>query len=151
MCAQKFSCLWFFVTPWTVASQAPLSMRLSWQEYCCGFPFPSPGDLPNPGIEPLSLASPALAGRFFTTEPPGKPVVQPQAFIEIPAAAAAAKSRQSCLTLCDPIDGSPTGSSAHGILQAWVLEWGAIAFSDINTYAYLNPLSCILAKEDKES
>ena len=108
-----------------------------------------PGDLPNPGIELLSLASPALAGRFFTTEPPGKPVVQPQAFIEIPAAAA--KSHQSCPTLCDPIDGSPTGSSAHGILQAWVLEWGAIAFSDINTYAYLNPLSCILAKEDKES
>ena len=78
-----------------------------------------PGDLPNPGIELLSLASPALAGRLFTTEPPGKPIVQPQAFIEIPAAAAAAaKLHQSCPTLCDPIDGSPTGSSAHGILQA---------------------------------
>ena len=45
------------------------------------------------------------------------------------AAAAAAKSLQSCLTLCDPIDGSPPGSSIHGIFQARVLEWGAIAFS----------------------
>ena len=45
------------------------------------------------------------------------------------AAAAAAKSLQSCLTLCDPIDGSPPGSSAHGVFQARVLEWGAIAFS----------------------
>ena len=45
------------------------------------------------------------------------------------AAAAAAKSLKSCLTLCDPIDGSPPGSSVHGIFQARVLEWGAIAFS----------------------
>ena len=45
------------------------------------------------------------------------------------AAAAAAKSLQSCLTLCDPRDGSPPGSSVHGILQARVLEWGAIATS----------------------
>ena len=59
-----------FATPWTVACQAPLSMRFSKQEYWSGLPCPSPGDLPNPGIEP---ASPALAGGFFTTEPPGKP------------------------------------------------------------------------------
>ena len=48
------------------------------------------------------------------------------------AAAAAANSLQSCPTLCDPIDGSPPGSSVHGIFQARVLEWGAIAFSDIS-------------------
>ena len=53
--------------PWTVACQAPLSMRFSRQEYCSGLPFPSPGDLPNPGVEPGSLESPALAGRFSTT------------------------------------------------------------------------------------
>ena len=47
----------------------------------------------------------------------------------MPVAAAAAKSLQSYLTLCDPIDGSPPGSSVHGIFQARVLEWGAIAFS----------------------
>ena len=51
------------------------------------------------------------------------------ALLAIAAAAAAAKSLQSCLTLCDPIDSSPPGSSAHGIFQARVLEWGAIAFS----------------------
>ena len=43
------------------------------QKYKSGLPFPSPGDLPNPGIEPMSLASPALARRFLTTVPPGKP------------------------------------------------------------------------------
>ena len=56
-------------TPWTVACQAPLSVGFPRQEYWSGLLFPSPGDLPNPGIE---LACPALAGRFFTTEPPGK-------------------------------------------------------------------------------
>ena len=61
-----------FATPWTIACQAPLSMGFSRQEYWSGLPFPAPGDLPNPGIEPTSPVSPALAGRFFTTEPPGK-------------------------------------------------------------------------------
>ena len=53
-----------FVTPWTVVHQAPWSMGFPRQEYWSGLPFPSPGDLPDPGIEPMS---PALAGRFFTT------------------------------------------------------------------------------------
>ena len=56
-----------FVSLWTVAHQAPLSMGFSWQEYWSGFPCPPPGDLPNPGIEPESLTSLALAGGFFTT------------------------------------------------------------------------------------
>ena len=60
----------FFVTSWTVASQAPLSVGFSWQEYRSGLPFPPLGDLPDPEIEP---ASPALAGRFFTAEALGKP------------------------------------------------------------------------------
>ena len=51
---------------WIVAHKAPLSMGLSRQEYWNGLPFPSPGDLPNPGIKPKSLKSPALAGVFFT-------------------------------------------------------------------------------------
>ena len=54
-------------TPWTVAHQAPLSLEFSRQEYYSGLPFPSPGDLPYPGIEPMSLVSPALAGGFFIT------------------------------------------------------------------------------------
>ena len=60
-------------TPWTVARQAPLSMGFPRQEYWSGFPFPSLGDLLYPGTE---LKSPALAGRFFTTEPPGKPMME---------------------------------------------------------------------------
>ena len=59
-----------FVTLWTIACQASLSMGFPSQEYCSGLPFPSPGNLPDPGIEPIS---PALAGGFFTPEPPGKP------------------------------------------------------------------------------
>ena len=54
-------------TPWTVTRQAPLSMGFSRQEYWSGLPFPPPGDLPNPGIKPMTPVSPALAGRFFTT------------------------------------------------------------------------------------
>ena len=65
------------------------------------------GDTPDPGIKPTSSA---LAGGFFTT--------------------AAAKSLQSCPTLCDPIDGSPPGSPVPGILQARILEWVAISFSN---------------------
>ena len=63
------------VTPRTVAHQAPLPMEFSRQEYWNRLPFSSPGDLPDPGIEPVSLASPALAGGFLTTVPPGKPTV----------------------------------------------------------------------------
>ena len=60
-----------YATPWNVGLQAPLSMGFSRQEYCSGLPFPPPGDLPDPGIEP---ASPTLAGRFFTTVPPRKAI-----------------------------------------------------------------------------
>ena len=60
-----------FVTPWTVAHQAPLSMGFPRQEDRSGLPSPPPGDLLNPGIESTSPVAPALAGGFFTTEPPG--------------------------------------------------------------------------------
>ena len=79
-----------FVTPWTVACQAPLFMGFSRQEYWSGLSFPPPRDLP----------------------------------------AAAAKSLQSYPTLCDPIDGSPTGSPVPRILQARTLEGVAISFSN---------------------
>ena len=70
----RFICVHLFATPRTVARQAPLSMGLSRWEYCSGLPFPSPGYLSDPGIEPESFMSPALAGVFFTTlMPPGKP------------------------------------------------------------------------------
>ena len=67
VCASWLSRVWLFVTPWTVAHQASLSMGFSRQEYWRGLPCPPLEDLPNPGIEPRFLRSPALAGRFFTT------------------------------------------------------------------------------------
>ena len=66
---QSLTRVLLFVTPWTATCQAPLSMGFPRQEYWSGLP----GDLPDPGIKSASLASPALAGRFFTSEPPGKP------------------------------------------------------------------------------
>ena len=67
--AQPLSHLPFVVTPWTAAHQAPPSMGFPRQEYWSGLPFPPPGDFPNLRIKPVSPVSPALAGRFFTTEP----------------------------------------------------------------------------------
>ena len=60
-----------FATPWTIAYQAPPFMGFSKQEYCSGLPFPSPGVFPHPGIKPLSLVSPALAGDSSPLAPPG--------------------------------------------------------------------------------
>ena len=103
-----FSCIPLFAAPWTVACQAPLSMGFSRQEYWIRLPCPPLGDLPNPGIHPVS---PELAGRFFTTSttweaPPG------------------VKVAQLCRTLCDPMN-----YIVHGILQARILEWVAFPFS----------------------
>ena len=67
-----------FLTPWTTAQQALLSMEFSRQEYWSGLPFPAPGDLPDPVIKPTFLASPALAGGLFSNMPPGKPTVSPK-------------------------------------------------------------------------
>ena len=66
VCVCMSSCVQPFVIPLTVAHHALLCMNFSRQEYWSGLPFPTPGDLPNPGIEPASLVSPALAGEFFT-------------------------------------------------------------------------------------
>ena len=67
------------MTPWTIAYQAPWSMEFSRQEYWSGFPFPSPGDLPNPGIEPRAQA---LQTDALPSEPPGKMVKDPPAMQE---------------------------------------------------------------------
>ena len=168
MCAKSLQ-LCLFVTLWTVARQAPLSMGFSRQEYWSGLPFPPSGDLPNSETELTSLTSPALAGHLRALkncfqETPWKRCARgwilvrnedregkktgSSSIVESPwitlklktheavcylnswAAAAAAKSLQSCPTLCDPIDGSPPGSPVPGILQARTLEWVAIAFSN---------------------
>ena len=64
------SCVQLFATPWTVGRQAPLSVEFPRQEYWSGLPSPSPGDLPDPGME---LTPPVFAGGFFTTAPSGRP------------------------------------------------------------------------------
>ena len=69
-CVGEVSRIRFFLTPWTIAYQAPLSMEFSRQEYWSGLLFPSPGNLPNPGIKPRS---PALRVEALPSEPPGKP------------------------------------------------------------------------------
>ena len=70
LCVQ--SCL-TLCDPMNYSLQAPLSMKISKQGYWSGLPFPTPGDLPSPGIKPTSLVFPALVGSFFTTAAPGKP------------------------------------------------------------------------------
>ena len=95
-----FSRVRLCATPQTAAHQAPLSLGFSRQEHWSGLPFPPPGALPNPGIKP------------------------------VPLSLAAAKVLQSCPTLCDPTDSSPSGSALPGILQARTLEWVAISFSN---------------------
>ena len=96
------------VTPWAVAHQATLSMGFHRQEYWSGLPFPAPGDLHDPEILPSSLASPALADRFFTTEPPGKSPsywiiknvkVNGKPLMHVHACCSVS---QSCSPLCDP-------------------------------------------------
>ena len=67
------SCVQLFVNPWTVGCQAPLSMEFSRQDDWSGLPFPTPGDLTDPGIKPRSSVPPAVAGRFFITAATGKP------------------------------------------------------------------------------
>ena len=70
MKVKSLSPVQLFATPWTVAYQAPQSMEFSRQEYWSGLPFPSPGDLPDPGIKPRS---PAFQADALLSEPPGKP------------------------------------------------------------------------------
>ena len=69
---KSLSCVRLFATPWTVAYKAPLSMEFSRQEYWSGLPLPSPGDLPDLGIEP---GSPTLQADAFPSEPPGKIII----------------------------------------------------------------------------
>ena len=72
-CGYMLTRAWLFVTPWIVACQVPLSVGFFQQESWSRQPFPPPGDFPDPGIEPVSSASPALPGGFSTTAPPRKP------------------------------------------------------------------------------
>ena len=80
MCAKSLCCVLIFATLWTVAFQVPLSMGFSRQEHWSGVPFPSLGEIPDPGIKPESLTSPALADSFFTSQEDGECVLLPLIF-----------------------------------------------------------------------
>ena len=113
------SCVQLFVTLWTIACQAPLSTEFSRQEYWSGLPFPTPGDLPDPGIKHISCNSCTGKQILYLLSHLGIPL----RWVHICPVA------QSCPTLCDPMDSSPPGSSVHGIFQARILGWVAISYS----------------------
>ena len=115
----RFSRVRLYATPGTVARQAPLPMGFSRQEYWSGLPCPPPGDLPDPGIEPTSLTSPALAGGFFTTSSSWEALQGSGSQSVAPRLAALAHeglvlSYSVVSDPCDPMDYSPPGSSVHG-------------------------------------
>ena len=100
---QSLSHVWLFANPWTVAHQVPLSMGFSKQEYWSGLPFPSPGNLPDPGIKLMFLLSPASSDRFFTTSA----TWEAQREYQFSSVA------QSCPTLYDPMDCSTPCFPVH--------------------------------------
>ena len=101
-CAQLPSRALLFVASWTVARLAPLSVKFFWQEYWSGLTFPSPGDLPDPGTEPSSLVSSALAGGFFT------------------AGSTWEVAKTTAITVCVLESDSPgMGSSACWVVTVW--------------------------------
>ena len=113
-----------FATPWTVAYQAPLSMEFSRQEYWSGLPFPSPGYLPDPGIEP---GSPTLQADALPSEPPGKPidgVFVPSAVLSA-AAVGVSSSELRCSrgvwTRREPVDFPRRGASFLFVCEVQIL------------------------------
>ena len=106
-----------FAAPRTVAQVASSSTGFFGQKYWSGLLFPPPGVLPHPGIKPMSLVANALAGRFFYH------------LSHVQSLGMGYKAEHPTLTLCNPMDCGPPGSSVHGILQAKILEWVAISSS----------------------
>ena len=110
-----FSHVQLFVTPWTAACQAPLSMEFSSQEHWTGLPCPPPGDLLDPGIESLSLISPALVGGFIPLSLPGKLIYL---YVSEKKSVSHVRLPATLWTL-----------QFSGIHQAVILEWVAVPFS----------------------
>ena len=117
--------VWLFVTLWTVAHQASLSLGFSRQEYWSGLPCPTPWDLPNPGIEPMSFTSPVLAGGSLPLVPLlgwckynfGFELWILNYVLSCPVVSSSLQQHGLCTG----------GSSVHGIFQARILEWVAIS------------------------
>ena len=118
MWACTLSHVQLFVTLWTITHQAPLSTEFFRQEYWRGLPFPSPGNLPEPKIEP---GSPAMQAGSLPTEPPGNSMSHlnhpkqpsPLLFLPLPPPVQFSSVAQSCLTLCDPMGCSRPGLPVH--------------------------------------
>ena len=135
------SVMWDSATPWTVARQAPLCMGFSSQEYWSGFPFPTLGDLPDPGNEPGSLVSPALAGGFFITEPPGKTLGGwPEPFS---SCRAWADSKSACMQILR-LERSPEEGNGYPLQYSWLEnpmdrgDWGATGHWVAKTQTWLS-------------
>ena len=114
-----FSCVRLFAALWIIACQAPLFKGFSRQECWSGLPFPPPGNHPNPGIKPVSLTSPVLAGGFFTTST----ILSPEVCSD-----SCPLSRWRYLSISSSAVPFFCLHSVHGILQARILEWVAIFF-----------------------
>ena len=148
MHAQLLSHVQLFASPWTVAHQASLSMGFSRQQDWSGLPFPSPGGLPDPRLEPrcLELKVDSFVAKAFLR---GRFIVIPQETIKIFVNTCSSQTStktqhdgglsnsfcscclvaQLCAGLHNPMDCSPPGSSVHSISQGRTLEWVAIPFS----------------------
>ena len=125
--AKLLSCIWLFVTLWSVACQVPLSMGFSKQEYWSGLPCPPSEDLPDPGIKPQS---PALQAESLLLSHQGSPCtcvcvyIYMYVYLYWNASAVSEWKLLLCQTPCDPMD-----YTVHGILQARILEWVDFPFS----------------------
>ena len=129
-----FSCVWLFATPWTTALQPLLSMGFSRREYWSGSPCPPPENLPDPGLKPASLMSPALAGRFFTTT----------ATWEAQRLYGPNPLQYSCLE--NPMDGGAWQAAVHGVAkcQTWLNDF-TFTFHFDALEKELATHSCVLA------
>ena len=112
-------------TPYTVAPQAPLSMRFSWQEYWSGVPYPPPGNFPDPGIKPTSLTSPALEGGFFATSATAE-IGKPRLYVR----------RDLCILLLPPFSSSSLCLPQRCII--YILHLISRMFNFINVVEFLD-------------
>ena len=114
-----FSCVWFFATLWTVASQAPLSMGFFKQEYWCGLPCPPPGHLPNSRIEPMTPVAPALQAHYLPLSYQGKPMHKLWTLVKFLNASQVFPNMCGCFLQAQPWSVLPSSSSQQVYVVAW--------------------------------
>jgi len=145
-----FSHVWLFVNLWTIAHQAPLSMEFSRQEYWSGLPCPPPGDLPDPGMEPTSLISPTLEGRFFTTSATWEALNygwQDTKTPQSPTATSEAFETKAGTCTCPLHTPTPEGWASHLSHPSSSTPGHSTTLSPYNGAAWLPPLGSKWARE----